>query len=214
MALFRRLTVGQLVSRYQAGFQTLRDLSPGVLSAVDRDTVEERSAGLVQAGAPEPLAVNAAILQTLTTAGDLVDLAASSSWPLANAARLYHRAGEAFGFDRLRSAVGRYTAGDHFERTAVRRLVEDLLAEQTAVTRAIISFAANPEAGESAEAADAAVASWSSLRREAVAVARRTLEEIEASAGAWTFAKLTIANAALRELATAGEAGGRRRAGR
>jgi len=206
-----RLTVGQLISRYAAGFAELRGLSPGVLSVVDRETVEERSASLAEAGAPEELARTAAVLQTLTTAGDLVDLAASTSWPLANVARLYHRAGEAFGFDRLRSVVGRYTAGDHFERTAVRRLVEDLLAEQTAVARAIISFAANPEAGDSAKTVDAAIASWSSLRREAVAVAQRTLDEIQASAGTWTFAKLTIANAALRELAAAGEAGGRRR---
>jgi len=205
------LTVGRLTARYGPGFKTLRDLSPGVLSSVDRAVAEERSASLVEAGAPEALARQTAVLQTLTTAGDLVDLAASSSWPLANVARLYHRAGEAFGFDRLRSVVGRYTAGDHFERTAVRRLVEDLLAEQTAVTRALMSFAASPQAGDSPEAVDAAIASWSSLRREAVAVARRTLEEIEASTGTWTFAKLTIANAALRELAAAGEAGGRRR---
>ena len=39
-------------------------------------------------------------------------------------------------------------------------------------------------------------------------VASRTIEEIEASGGSWTFAKLTIANAALRELA---EAAGKKR---
>jgi glutamate dehydrogenase len=38
-----------------------------------------------------------------------------------------------------------------------------------------------------------------------VQAAGRTLAEIEASAGPWTFAKLTIANAALRELALSGE---------
>ena len=35
---------------------------------------------------------------------------------------------------------------------------------------------------------------------------RRTIEEVEASSGGWTFAKLTIANGALRELAA--QAGG------
>ena len=205
------LTVGKLIERYGAGFKTLRDLSPGVLSAVERAVVAGRSTELTEAGAPEPLARGVAVLQSLTTAGDLVDLAASSSWPLAHVARLYHRAGEAFGFDRLRSVVGRYTIGDHFERTAVRRLVEDLLAEQTAVTQAIMSFAASPQAGENLDAADDAILSWSSLRPEVVAAARRTLESIEASPGNWTFAKLTIANAALRELAAAAAHRGRGR---
>jgi glutamate dehydrogenase len=150
------------------------------------------------------------VLLALTTAADLVDLAEASSWPLANVARLYHRAGEAFGYDRLREAVGRYTAGDHFERQAVRRLVEDLLAEQTEITRTLMAFAANPDAGDSPAVAEAAVASWSALRRDVVATARRTLDEIEASQGPWTFAKLTIANAALRQLAAA-DGGGRRK---
>jgi glutamate dehydrogenase len=34
--------------------------------------------------------------------------------------------------------------------------------------------------------------------------AKRTVEDIENAGGGWTFAKLTIANAALRELANAG----------
>ena len=42
------------------------------------------------------------------------------------------------------------------------------------------------------------------LRREKADLARRTVDEIEASGGPWTFAKLTIANAALRELAVEG----------
>ncbi|HEY3696659.1 NAD-glutamate dehydrogenase [Phenylobacterium sp.] len=205
------LTVGALTARYGPGLKTLRALAPGVFSSVERAGVEARAAELLDAGAPQDLAREAAVLLSLTTAGDLVDLAEASSWPLPNVARLYHRTGEAFGFDRLRAAVGRYTAGDHFERTAVRRLVEDLLAEQTELTRALMAFAASPQAGDSVEAAEAAVASWSSMRREQVGVARRTLEEIEASPGPWTFAKLTIANAALRELASAGAARAKRR---
>ena len=42
------------------------------------------------------------------------------------------------------------------------------------------------------------------MRRGKADIARRTIDEIEASAGGWSFAKLTIANAALRELAAEG----------
>ena len=134
---------------------------------------------------------------------DLVDLADASSWNLESVARLYHQAGRAFAFDRLRAAAGGFTAGDSFERTAVRRLVEDLLAEQAAVTRAIMAFAGSAQAGETAQSAQAAIGSWTTLRRDLAESARKSVEEIEAAGGGWSFAKLTIANAALRELASA-----------
>ncbi|MDF2901962.1 MAG: NAD-specific glutamate dehydrogenase protein, partial [Phenylobacterium sp.] len=127
-------------------------------------------------------------------------------WSLPNAARLYDRVGRSFAFDRLRAASAGFTAGDAFERTAVRRLVEDLLAEQASLTRQIIAFAGDEKAGASDEAAEAAIGAWSALRRDTAEAARKAIEEIEAAGGPWTFAKLTIANAALRELTNA-EAG-------
>ncbi|MDZ4051734.1 MAG: hypothetical protein U1E24_00515, partial [Phenylobacterium sp.] len=78
---------------------------------------------------------------------------------------------------------------------------EDLLAEQAVLTRSIMTFAASPQAGETPEAARKAIASWTALRRDAAEAAAKSIAEIEAAGGGWTFAKLTIANAALRELA-------------
>lgn len=193
--------VEALVKRYGPGAATLKKLLPDVLSAVERERLEAQVARLTAAGAPEALARQVAGLQPLTVAVDLVDLAEAAEWPLAGAARLYQQVGEAFAFDRLRAAAGGFTAGDAFERTAVRRLVEDLLAEQAAVTRAIMGFCGQPQAGESADAVQAAITSWTALRRETADAARKAVEEIEAAGGPWSFAKLTIANAALRELA-------------
>ena len=221
MALFRRLAytlrgetfwlarragregagVAELIKRYGPGTATLRKLGPSVLSSVEQERTLAQIAKLVEAGAPEALATQVANLQPLTTAADLVDLAEASSWALPSVARLYHQTGEVFAFDRLRAAAGGFTAGDAFERTAVRRLLEDLLAEQAVLTRSIMAFAASAQAGESAETAQKAVASWAALRRDAAQAARKAVDEIEAAGGGWTFAKLTIANAALRELA-------------
>ena len=57
------------------------------------------------------------------------------------------------------------------------------------------------QAGESGASAHAGIMSWAALRHDAVEAARKAIEEIEASSGPWTFAKLTIANAELRALA-------------
>lgn len=193
--------VSALIKRYGPGAATLKKLTPEILSPVERERLEAQVTRLTEAGAPEALARQVANLQPLTTAVDLVDLAEASSWELPGVAQVYQQVGEIFAFDRLRAAAGGFTAGDSFERTAVRRLVEDLLAEQAAVTREVMAFCGNVQAGESFETAHAAIASWAALRHDAVEAARKAVEEIEASGGPWTFAKLTIANAALRALA-------------
>ena len=181
---------------------------PDILSPVERGRLEAQVARLTEAGAPEALARKVANLQPLTVAVDLVDLAEASSWSLPDAARLYDHVGRSFAFDRLRAASAGFTAGDAFERTAVRRLVEDLLAEQASLTRQIITHSADAKAGKSDEAAQAAIGAWTALRHDTAETARKAIEEIEAAGGPWTFAKLTIANAALRELANAETAKG------
>ncbi len=198
------LDVAALITRYGPGFKTLRGLMPGILSPVEQAEVETRIRRLIEAGAPADKARAAGVLQPLTTAADLVDLAEASSWPLPNVARLYHAVGEAFAFDRVRQAAGAYAVGDNFERTALRRLIEDLLAQQAELTRTIMAFTGGAQAGEDADAARDAANSWAALRTDKAHACRRTIDEIEAAGGGWTFAKLTIANAALRELAAEG----------
>jgi glutamate dehydrogenase len=198
-----KASVKTLVDNYGPSIAELRGLTPAVLSSYEQKTVAKRVKTYVADGAPDALAQAVAALQPLTTAADLVDLANASSWTVKDVARLYHQTGAAFGFDRLRGAAGSFIGGDAFERLAVRRLIEDLLSEQTAITQAVLKFSANAQAGEDEISAKAAVTSWAALRMDRVRSAKRTVEDIENAGGGWTFAKLTIANAALRELATA-----------
>lgn len=196
-------TVRALVEAYGPSVKALSALGTAILSPFEQKAAAKRAKAYVADGAPEALALAVAALQPMTTAADLVDLGNASSWSVQNVARLYHQVGAAFGFDRLRSAAGSFVGGDAFERLAVRRLIEDMLGEQTAITQAVLKFAANPQAGDEEASAKAAVSSWAALRAETVRAARRTVEDIEQAGGGWTFAKLTIANAALRGLATA-----------
>jgi glutamate dehydrogenase len=198
-----KASVKTLVDNYGPSVAELRSLTPAVLSSYEQKTVAKRVKAYVADGAPDALAQAVAALQPLTTAADLVDLANASSWTVKAVARLYHQTGAAFGFDRLRGAAGSFIGGDAFERLAVRRLIEDLLSEQTAITQAVLKFSASAQAGEDEVSAKAAVTSWAALRMDRVRSVKRTVEDIENAGGGWTFAKLTIANAALRELATA-----------
>jgi glutamate dehydrogenase len=192
-----------LIDRYQPAVDALRDLIPAVLSPFERKAAVRRSSAWIKLGAPKTLAHSFGLMRPLTYAADLSDLAAGGGWPLAQAAYVYHRVGGVFGFDRLREAAGSSSASDIYERMAARRLMEDILAEQAALSAAIMTFAGQPTPRSDPAHVVAAVGAWGSARAKAVRAARETLAEIEASPGGWTFAKLTIANAALRELAAA-----------
>jgi glutamate dehydrogenase len=197
------VTVQGLIDRYQPAVDVLRDLIPAVLSPYERKSAVRRSAAWIKRGAPKLLAHSLGLMRPLTYAADLSDLAARAGWPLANAAYAYHRVGGHFGFDRLREAAAGRATGDVYEHMATRRLIEDILAEQAALTEAVMAHSGGPLDLNDPSRDVGAVAVWASARGKAVKAARQTLEEIESSAGGWTFAKLTIANAALRELAAA-----------
>jgi glutamate dehydrogenase len=197
-----RASVDQLIAAYAPAVATLVAMMPDLLSPFEQAETRQWAERYMQDGAPAPLARTVSLLQPLTTVTDLVDLAQETRWRTEAVARLYHQVGAAFAFDRLRSAAGMFIGGDPFERLAVRRLIEDMLGEQAEITRAVLRFAASEQAAETAEAAQAAIASWSALRGNRVRTAMNTIESIEQAQGDWSFAKLTIANAALRELTT------------
>jgi glutamate dehydrogenase len=173
------------------------DAGPAILSPVQQEAVEQRAKGFVEAGAPEALAASVAALRPLITAADIGDLASLSDRPVTAVARVYHQAGAAFGFDQIRAAAGGLAVGDDFERLALRRLVEDLYQQQSALTRAMLKDARTIR---SADEARALVADWAAAHGDQAAAVRATLQAIEAAGEAWSFAKLTIVNAALREL--------------
>jgi glutamate dehydrogenase len=190
-----------LIETYRPAVDALKTLVPGCLSSFEAKAAVRRAAAWIKLGAPRSLAHSIALTPNLAPAATLTDLAAAQGWPIANAAYVYHRVGGVFGFDKLRAAAGARGAADAYERLAVRRLVEDLRGEQAALSASIMRFAGAPS---DAAAKDVeAVTAWSADHSGPVKAARRTLDEIEKSGGPWTFAKLTIANAALRDLAGA-----------
>jgi glutamate dehydrogenase len=191
------VSIAQLSGVYAPAVEDLRKAGPAILSPFEQRAIDRAAKGLIKLGAPEALAREIAALRPLTMTADLADLATASSWSIEAVAKLHHLAGAAFGFDKVRAAASALSDGDPFERLAVRRLIEDLLAEQTALTRAVMKFAGGPGGGDDPKAT---LAGWSALNAAGVRKVQHTLGEIDRAGGAWSFAKLTIANAALREV--------------
>jgi glutamate dehydrogenase len=194
-------SVQALIDAYRPAADALRKEGPSILSDFEQGVVARRTDTFMGLGAPPELSAAIALLRPLTATSDVADLAGALGWPTPSLARIYHQVGAAFDFDRLRGAAGALASSDHFERLAVRRLIEDLLAEQAALAGAVAK-ASSPGAGASRESARRAVNDFIGDRKAAVDAVRRTVEEIEQSGSGWSFAKLTIANSALRELAS------------
>jgi glutamate dehydrogenase len=197
------LDVQALADRYRSVADALRTLIPAVLSPFERKQAVRRSSAWIKLGAPKTLAHSIGLMRPLIGAVDVCDVAARVGWPLAHSAYVYCRVGGHFGFDRLRAAAAAHPASDAYERIAARRLIEDTLSRQAALAGVVMAFSGPPIPSSEPSLAASAVNAWAAARAKAVKSARDTVSEIETSAGGWTFAKLTIANAALRDLVDA-----------
>jgi glutamate dehydrogenase len=178
-----------------------------LLSPSEREAVQRRIAVFVEAGAPESLASSIGALRPLTSVSDVADLARAAGWELLSTGRIYHQVGAAFRFDRLRAAAGGLEATDAYERQAVRQLIEDLLAGQMSVTRSVMASVPRDAGCGTLEEARRAVDAWGQARSGAVRAAGHIVDAIE-DEGGWSFAKLTIVNGAMRQLAATAQAVG------
>ncbi len=193
-------TVAGLIEAYRPAADALRAAGGDVLSRFEQQRLAARLKGFADMGVGEDLTQTVSMLRPLVATADIGDLAAETGWSEPRLARLYHQVGAAFDFDRLRAAAGAVPSVDHFDRLAVRRLIEDLMAEQVVLTRAVAK-ASDPAVGDTEATAEAAVDAWIGTRQALVEGVRAAVDEIEASGTGWTFAKLTIANGQIRQVA-------------
>ena len=195
-------TVDGLIAAYRPAADALRAAGGAVLSRYEREQLEVRIAAFTGFGASKAMARDFAMLRPMVATADIGDLAREAGWPEPAMATLYHQVGAAFDFDRLRAAAGAVPSVDHFDRLAVRRMIEDMMNEQVVLTRAV-ARSTDVSAGATELSAERAVDRWIGPRLKTVEGVRASVDEIEASGSGWTFAKLTIANSAIREIASA-----------
>ena len=178
-----------------------------IISEHERAGVRKRKKTFINAGAPEDLAQAVAELRPLTSSTDVIDMASEHAWPLASTAYIYHASGARFRFDRLRG-LGQDVSSDlHWDRLAVRRLMEDLYASQQTVTASAMRFAQQAGGSLSAgiespsrEWADALIEAWNTVNEEEAGRVDSVQRQLDDS-GAWTLSKLSIAATQLSEMA-------------
>ena len=178
------------VALYRAGVEALR---PAIEPFDEDKTRMETLAKQV----PADLARDWGLLRRLSVAPEIAHLAKSSGYALGTVAKLYFGVGGLLGLDRLRLLASRITPSEHWDRLAIRRLVDDLFAAQRMLAQSLLKGMA-----KDARPPDAAKAliGWSEKNESALERTRAFLTALESS-GELSIAKLTLANSQVHKLA-------------
>jgi glutamate dehydrogenase len=188
------------IARYSAGVESLRGTFSTLVSPYEAHDTEARIMELQKAGTPLDVAEDVAILPLLGGAPEIALLAQSRALPLDLVAGAYFAIGAMIGLDRLRGLASHIQGGEHWDRLAIRRIVDDLFAGQRALTAdALVTLDPARNAGTRVDGAEAAKA-WADARAEALARTKSFLAELERT-GDLSIAKLTLANSQIHELA-------------
>ncbi|MEO8301700.1 MAG: NAD-glutamate dehydrogenase domain-containing protein, partial [Rhizomicrobium sp.] len=172
--------IADTVAQYRAGVEALRE------SYAMTEQDQARIAELSQAGVPQELARDMALLGPLAAALDVALLAHETGSPPGKVAPLYFALGEVLGLDRLRALAGKFAPPDHWDRLALRRLMDDLSQSQRTIATRLLNGRMD-------------VADWAKAQGEALERTRNFLNSLEAS-GEISVAKLMLASSQIQSL--------------
>ncbi len=195
--------LSEVVALYRGGVESLRGTFSTLVSPYELHDTQGRIKEMTDAGAQLDLADDVAALPLWGTAPEIAQLAHTRDLDIDLVAGAYFSVGAILGLDRVRGLAMRINAGEHWDRLAIRRIVDDLYAGQRALTAQVLkSFEGDRMDRTRADGAKAADA-WAESRADLVDRTKTFLEELERT-GDLSIAKLTLANSQIHELAGAG----------
>ncbi len=184
----RPLDVAGLLATFGPGAARLAGLLPALLSSVDRDAADARAVGWVGDGAGKELAARVAVLDALTPALDVIEVAGESD--LEAVAAVYFDLGTRLELDWLRDRIAALPRDDRWQALARSALGDDYGRERAALTVEIVRDGGRLE-------------DWMAAHRPAVDRFLAVIDDIRAGAPP-DLATLSVAMREARALSTPG----------
>ena len=184
------LDITALIAEFHDGVQRISATLDDILAPGQRRDTAERAKRYAQSGVPADLAARIGRLKALSSAPDIVRIAAAAGQKVEAAAAAYFQIGDRFKLDWLRRAAGAMPADTHWQRLALGAIIDDMWGHQNDLTAAALA-----NGGTGADA----VKGWIGMRAEAVNRVEQLLAEIIA-APTPDIAMLAVANRELRTL--------------
>jgi glutamate dehydrogenase len=189
------LDVAATVSYFSERAAELSEKIPQFLLDGDRENLERATRDLVDANVPPELAERVAILSTMFSALDIVDVADATDQPLETAAEVYFTLGDRLKLHWLRGHVEALPRDNRWRALARAALRDDLYGQQAELTAEILR--STPEDLSATERIEA----WVDANRGSVERTLQVLTDINAS-GAFGLATLSVALREIRNLIT------------
>jgi len=178
--------LASVIALHRAGVAALR----AGLKANDEDKARITEFGMAKM--PEDLATDLGLLPRLAAAPDVTLLAHDAKAAPGAVAALYFALGSKLGLDRLRMLAVKLILPEHWDRLALRRLLDDLSAAQRGIARNLLD-------GGTADG-PAAVEQWADAHAAALERTRSFLAALESS-GELSISKLMLASSQVQALA-------------
>ena len=190
------LAIAQAIEPYAAGVSRLKGTFSSLVSEAEGSAIRAMIAEYRAAGVPEDLADEVGALAAIGATPDITRLSNETGKPLDMVAGAYFAAAQTIGIDRLRLAAERMNLPEHWDRLAVRRLVDDLLGHQRSLALRALR---NSAPGGNREDGSKAVGNWAASHGDQVARVVALVSDLERS-GTFTVARLTLAAGQIRDL--------------
>jgi glutamate dehydrogenase len=160
------------IERYRGVVAQLRSQIPGMLAGSERDRLARRQSELVALGAPDELAMDAALLLDAFSLLDIVEISNETKTPAEQVAVLYFALSEHFQVDAMLGLITRLPRDDRWESLARASLRSDLYAALESLTTSVLT-----STDADASPVDR-IAAWERSHAEALVRVRATVGEV------------------------------------
>jgi glutamate dehydrogenase len=186
-------SIGETIDRYKTGIQAVHDAPRSIVSGVEVSEIEEAADGYIKKGVDEELAGEVAILMPMSASCDMVEVAERTKRQVNEVAEAYFSVGSELRLDRLRQDIRHVSAGEHWDRLAIKRIGTDMAHYQ----RKLVEFALVFDVSEDGAAGQ--VAQWLEKNDATIGRFKQLFGELEASGGI-NIAKLSLLSSQMRDL--------------
>ena len=171
--------IAETVMQYRASLDALRQSY--VLNEGDKKRIEALSKHV-----PDDLARDWSLMRHLVSALDVALLARGTGKSPGTVAPVYGALGQTLGLDRLRAMAGKFSPPEHWDRLALRRLMDDLSQSQRNIAGTLLGSGTGVE-------------DWAKSQEGALERTRDFLGILESS-GELSVAKLMLASSQIQNL--------------
>ena len=180
-----------LIEQYQAPVAEFKSALPDILPEDDAGALEDRYQRWIGLNAPEQIARDAASIPALEFAFDIVDLANETGWSNPGVGGIFFAIGRMFNIDAVREKARHEPPVDHFDKIAIRQIIEDLTARQRQLTMHVIGFAKTEPKSAPAKWTQKVIDKWCAGSEDAITFFDEGAGELDLT-GAVSVGKFTL----------------------